>query len=180
MFIVIFGASRCTLKSVVSGMRNWLWCSSLNFCAVENLAALVVWWWEKLQDQMLSGKMIHGMHWGIEHRHLFISSQKREADYIPKVHSLSWQFNTPGSYFHRNNHDLLAVFCLTKGFNWTYLETKLPFVRSFLRRNVFCYVARRKGRFNEQRRNISWRKRCCGRWGSNSSANKFCAKSKAL
>lgn len=54
------------------------------------------------------------------------------------------------------------------------LETKLPFVKSFPRRNVFCYVARRIKWFNERRSSISQRKRCCGRWGSNSSANKLC------
>lgn len=87
------------------------------FCAVENLTAFVLWWWEKIQDQMLSGKLIHGMQGGIKHCRLFISSEKRETDYIPKVHLLNWQLNTPGSYFHRNNQDLLAAFCVTKGFN---------------------------------------------------------------
>lgn len=101
--------------------------------------------WEKTQqDRMLSGKRIHRMHWGTDPCPLFISSERREIDYSPKVHLLSRQFSTPGSYFHRNNLALWSAFCITKGFNELNLETKLPFVKRFLRKNVFCFVARRK------------------------------------
>lgn len=75
---------------------------SIYFCAVENLADFVLRWWEKIQhNQKLPAKRIRRVCWGMEHFHLFISSEKKKTDYIPKVHLLNWQFSTPGTYFHR-------------------------------------------------------------------------------